>query len=35
MRMKVTSLSFNWQPVAGATQYAYELYDAAEDRWLG
>lgn len=25
---KVSSLSFNWKQVAGATQYAYELYDA-------
>ena len=29
---KATSLSFNWQPVAGATQYAYELYDS---HWAG
>ncbi len=26
----VSSLAFNWQPVAGASQYAYELYDADE-----
>ena len=26
----VSSLAFNWQPVAGASQYAYELYDANE-----
>ena len=32
---KATSLSFNWQPVAGATQYAYELYDANDNRVLG
>ncbi len=25
---KVSSLSFNWKQVSGATQYAYELYDA-------
>lgn len=31
---KATSLSFNWQPVAGATQYAYELYDANDNRVL-
>ncbi len=24
---KVSSLAFNWQPVSGATQYAYELYE--------
>ena len=23
---KVSSLAFSWQPVAGASQYAYELY---------
>ncbi len=28
---KVSSLSFNWKQVAGATQYAYELYDADGD----
>ncbi len=27
---KVSSLSFSWQAVSGATQYAYELYDANE-----
>lgn len=26
----VSSLAFNWQPVAGASQYAYELYDASD-----
>ncbi len=26
---KVSSLSFSWQQVAGATQYAYEIYDAS------
>lgn len=32
---KVSSLAFNWQAVSGATQYAYELYDANGDRVLG
>ncbi len=26
--VKTVSLAFNWQAVSGATQYAYELYDA-------
>ena len=25
---KVSSLAFNWKPVSGATQYAYELYNS-------
>ncbi len=33
--VKVSSLSFNWQQVAGATQYAYELYDASGDLVTG
>lgn len=32
---KVSSLAFSWQPVSGATQYAYELYDADGQRVLG
>ena len=28
---KVSSLAFNWQAVSGATQYAYELYDASDN----
>ena len=31
----VSSLSFNWEPVAGASQYAYELYDADGNVVLG
>ncbi len=27
-RQAVSSLAFNWQPVAGASQYAYELLRA-------
>lgn len=32
---KVSSLAFSWQPVAGASQYAYELYTADGDVVLG
>lgn len=32
---KVSSLAFNWQAVSGATQYAYELYDASGNVVLG
>lgn len=32
---KVSSLAFSWQPVNGATQYAYELYDTDGQRVLG
>ena len=32
---KVSSLAFNWQAVSGATQYAYELYDASGKVVLG
>lgn len=32
---KVSSLAFNWQPVSGATQYAYELYDPDGEVVLG
>lgn len=32
---KVSSLAFNWQAVSGATQYAYELYDASDNVVLG
>lgn len=32
---KVSSLAFNWQAVNGATQYAYELYDAQEKLVMG
>lgn len=31
----VSSLAFNWQAVSGATQYAYELYDADNKVVLG
>ena len=31
----VSSLAFNWQAVSGATQYAYELYDADGEVVLG
>lgn len=31
----VSSLAFNWQAVGGATQYAYELYDADDKVVLG
>ena len=32
---KVSSLAFSWQAVNGATQYAYELYDASDNLVLG
>ena len=31
----VSTLAFSWTPVEGATQYAYELKDEAEDVVLG
>ncbi len=32
---KVSSLAFSWNAVSGATQYAYELYDASDNLILG
>ncbi len=32
---RVSSLAFSWTAVSGATQYAYELYDANENLVLG
>ncbi len=31
----VSTLAFNWEPVSGASQYAYELYDANDNVILG
>lgn len=31
----VSTLAFNWEPVSGATQYAYELYDTNDNVILG
>ena len=28
----VSSIAFSWEPVEGASQYAYELYDRSEER---
>ena len=32
---KVSSIAFSWEPVEGASQYAYELYDTNEQVVLG